>query len=313
MGTRATFRVPFAVTVRGVLASTAAPIVLAVVGCGEPWRTAAPLDCAGEGSYDIAEHYQLGTSPEITSGGVSAQTWFKYGDMTPGGIEDGDEAGVGGDGGTIPWTRPIPGGRCGSTVALVLMSSGYQDYGSGFEDYHFGNLVTTSGYLNGQLGILPYNASKYEGIAFWARSPGATTKAVTLQATDGHSNDDSVMNLTSCIYEVGVDAGSGSGSGTTTITSASGSATTTTGGSALPPLPPGTCGNTFSYVFQFTDDWQLYEIPFSAFFQAATPNRAPTGFDPSTFFGFGVIVPKEAQLELWIDELGFYPKTDGGL
>jgi hypothetical protein len=192
---------------------------------------------------------------------------------------------------------------------LVLTSSGYQDYGAGFQDYHFGNLIIESGYLNGVLGTLPYDASKYEGIAFWARSPGATTKAVTLQMTDGHSNDNS-SNLTSCIYETGFDAGMGV---TEMVMTTSGSSTVTAGGTTLPPLPPGTCSNPFSYVFEFTDDWQLYEIPFSAFFQAATPNRAPAGFDPSTFFGFGLLVPKEVYLELWIDELGFYPKADGGL
>jgi hypothetical protein len=320
MSARVTFEVPPAVALRRVLASA---VLLASAGCGETWHAAPTLDCSEEGSYDIAERYSaMPSAPEITSsGGVLTAgniTWYDYGDTTPGGHDNGDagDAAIDPtvdilvDGGSIPWTRSIPGGRCGSTAALVLTSSGFHDYGSGYRDYNLGDLVSQTGFLNGQMGLLPYDASKYQGIAFWARSPGATTKAVTLQLTDGSSTDN-VSDLTACTYEMGFDD---AGMATTTVTTTSPNGTTMTStGVSLPPLPPGICGNNFSYVFEFTDEWQLYKIPFSAFFQAQTPNRAPGGFDPSTFFVFGVVVPKEVELELWIDELGFYPKADGGL
>ncbi len=81
--------------------------------------------------------------------------------------------------------------------------------------------------------------------------------------------------------------------------------------SAQPPA--NACGNSFNYPLLTSDNWQLYKIPFSAFTQSFQPDRVPKGFDPSTFYNINVLVPKEAELQLWVDDLGFYPHKDGGL
>ena len=277
----------------GMLVAFAAALLI-MPACGETLHSAVPLDCSGEGSYDVKERYTVGITP---------YEWYQFGDTTPGAVDTN-----GADGG-IPWTQAIEGGRCGSQAALVLVASGYHDYGDDFVDPDPGSLL--SDVKDGGLGCFtaagapadcPFDASGYQGIAFWARSPGATTKGVTLLLTDGQSNDFGTIQ-TDCI--LAYDAGNNMTMTVTSTTNPGGSTTTSTG-VAVPPVPPGTCGNYFAYVLLTTDDWQLYKIPFTAFFQSATtPNRAPDGFDPSTFVSFAVRVDKEAQLQLWIDELGF--------
>jgi hypothetical protein len=287
-----------------LVAAAAACALTFSPACNGVIHPPAVLDCSEEGSYDIIEHYSLTTTP----------TWYNYGDTTPGAYETGTLV----DGAMpIPnWTEPIEnGGRCGSQAALVLQSYGYHDYGSGFGDYDPGSLLTNCIFPDGATGNCAYNASAYQGIAFWARAPGEHTKSVTIELADGQSYDSSGANTT-CLYQTNsIDGGSNMpGQATTIVVSPTGftsTGTTTTGGNGQ-QLPIGTCGNNFVYPLVVAEDWHLYEIPFSAFYQTATPDKEPRGFDPSTFFWIGVIVPKEAQLELWIDELGFYPKKQVG-
>jgi hypothetical protein len=271
---------------------SATTVALVAVACwegcgGETWHPAATLDCSGEGSYFVAEKYMSLTQ---------AASWFSYHDSTPTGV-------IGGTDGGVPLVTPIEGdgGRCGSSYALTLVSSGFQDYGSAFGDYGFnqGHMCPTP---DGGMGACGTDASGYEGIAFWARSPGVHSKSVTLEITDTHSDNGSV---TQCLDVITPDGGGAQNSGGATNT-------TMPSGSTGIPSPSGTCGNYFSYVLRTTDDWQLYKIPFSSFYQAPQPNRSPGGFDPSNLALLLVVVPKEANLQLWIDEIGFYPNKDGG-
>jgi hypothetical protein len=286
-----------------LVAAAAAYALTFSPACDEAVHPAATLDCTEEGSYDIIEHYSLAVNP----------TWYSYGDTTPGAVETPGPLLV--DGAyEIPWTFPIEnGGRCGSHAAMVLQSFGYHDYGSGFGDYDPGSLLTACLLPDGGPATCAYDASAYQGIAFWARSPGGDlTKSVTIELADGSSYDSPGANTT-CVYETNTVDGGDSGVVMTAV-SATGVSTTgtmTTGGNGV-QLPPGTCGDNFVYPLVTSEDWQLYKIPFSAFYQTATPNKEPRGFDPSKFFWIGIIIPKEAQLELWIDELGFYPKKQNG-
>lgn len=288
-----------------IVAAGAACALTFSPACDEAVHPPSTIDCSQADSYDIIETYSLTTTP----------TWYQYGDTTPGAVETPGTVLV--DGGyPIPWTEAIEnGGLCGSQVALVLQSEGFHDYGSGFGDYDPGSLLTACLFPDGATGAnCSYDASAYQGIAFWARSPGNHTKSVTVELADGNSYD-SPSALTQCLYQTNfIDSGGLAGQPTMVVvspTGVSGTGTTTTGGSGQ-QLPPGTCGNNFVYPLVTSDDWQLYKIPFSAFYQTATPNKEPKGFDPSTFFWLGMIVPKEAQLELWIDGLGFYPKKQAG-
>lgn len=295
-------------SVRGALfavvaAASVVTLLLAGQGCGATWHSPAPLDCSGEGSYDIIERYSVG----------GTVTWYSYQDTTPGGIITDGGAGDA----SFPWTRAIEdGGRCGSMAALVLAAEGFHDYGAGFGDYDPGSLQTSCFLPDGGPANCPIDASAYQGIAFWARSPGGHTKAVTLEIADTHS--DNAGNNTACTYDPTLEGGTNGGPVVQITQIGAGGGTTLIGG--LPPFPPGTCGDLFNYVLLTTDEWQLYKVPFASFYQNPTYGgstaqaRAPGGFDPSTFYRIIIVVPKEANLELWIDELGFYPKRapDGG-
>jgi hypothetical protein len=297
-----------------IVAAAAAAALTFSPACDEPAHAGFVLDCSEEGSYDIIEHYSL--QPTLP-------TWYQYGDTTP---DASQTPGVALDANiySVPWTATIEnGGRCGSQVAMVLRSSGFHDYGSGFGDY--GIQKSTQGntslgcYLpDGETANCSVDYSGYEGVAFWARSPGADhTKSVTIQIADAQSYDSNGA-ATNCLYQSNTipapDGGDDSGLPMVTVANPTGMTTngTPTNGGGGVQLPVGTCGNNFVFPLVTSENWQLYKIPFSAFYQTATPNKEPRGFDPSTFFWMGVIVPKEAQLELWIDELGFYPKKQAG-
>lgn len=272
-----------------------APLFLFAAGCSESWHSPSELDCSPDDTYDKIETYEVDPP---------APPWSSYGDNTPGAVRTQMDAAA-----PFP-TQPIEdGGRCGSFHSLLFQSSGYHDYGSGFLDYNPGNLLPLCIGSNGTDELCPIDAGGYQGVAFWARSPGATTKTVTLQISDGHSFN-SATAVTTCLYNV-EDAGS---NGVNTYSTPA-SANVPTGSSvASAEPPPDACGNYFQYWLITSDDWQFYQIPFGAFHQSAQPDRNPAGFDPTTFFSFTVIVDKESQLGLWFDDFGFYPKkAEGGL
>jgi len=275
-----------------------------IAGCSESWHSPVELDCSPDDTYDKIETYELGTP---------SPPWYSYGDNTPGATR----TDLDGDGGPFPTQAIEDGGRCGSLRSLLFVSSGYQDYGSGFGDYDPGGLQTLCA-PNGTDLTGPIDASGYEGIAFWARSPGASTKTVQLEITDTHSynsvNDAGMPNACTACMPYVEEAGA-NGVNVYTTSSVTASANVATGSSvASAEPPPNSCGNNFSYWLITTDDWVFYQIPFSAFTQSAEPNRYPGGFDPSTFFTLIVVVDKEAQLSLWFDDFGFYPKkATGGL
>jgi hypothetical protein len=266
-------------------------------GCSESWHEPTELDCSQDDTYDKIETYELGTP---------APPWSSYGDSTPGATRTDMDAG-----GPFP-TQPIEdGGRCGSFRSLLFQSSGYHDYGSGFTDFFPGYLLRACYGPNEEILDCPFDASGYEGIAFWARSPGAATKTVTLQIADTHSYNNALAE-TACAYNT-VDAGSNGVNvyTTSTVTASANVATGSSVASAEPP--PNACGNYFQYWLVTSAEWEFYQIPFSAFSQAAQPDRYPGGFDPSTFFTLIIIVDKESELSLWFDDFGFYPKrAEGG-
>jgi hypothetical protein len=66
------------------------------------------------------------------------------------------------------------------------------------------------------------------------------------------------------------------------------------------------CGNTFRRPLVVTENWELYFLPFDSFSQDPLPSRSPTGMDTSAIYQFGFQIPKEANLELWIDDITFY-------
>jgi hypothetical protein len=217
--------------------------------------------------------------------------WWGAGDTSP---EDGGSSRAYSSVDAIP-----DGSRCGSKTADVLHSSHYNDWGSLF-GY---NVFKSTG------------ADAYEGISFWARSPGNTTKGFAILLDDANNNSSVAGSNCKPVDADGGTVAESPGSGwnpaTGTLISGSGSAA---------PLPD-QCGNDYSVTMSVTSDWRFYTIPFSAFQQANTPNRVPnavltevgnvpgTGLLTSKLRSLVIRMPKEAEVELWIDNLAFYKKT----
>jgi len=188
------------------------------------------------------------------------------------------------------------GPRCNSKMGLVFRSANCNDWGA------------LAGYNN----FGPQDRHLWEGLSFWARSPGNTGKAFTIVMDDANTAASASSNCK--VY----DAGAG-GQTTTFIDPATGQPMS---GGLVSAAMPDQCGNSYNAIISITGDWRFYTVPFSAFTQTAQPNRVPNAvLKGGTVPGNGLLssaiqtliirVPKEEPMELWIDDLGFYRKRTG--
>lgn len=205
--------------------------------------------------------------------------WYSYGDDTPGGSNAFE-------------LRELSPPRCDSTAALVLSCSGHVYWGAGFGEY--------------QTATAPVNASEYEGVSFWARAT-SPSRGFTMNIQDPNTieppdpgdgtdpTDD--PDYVGC-HEADLDD------------VLAGTHTVSMSGQIVPiggELPSASdCGNGFERVVEVTPDWIFYHLPFESFRQTAEPNLRPEGLDRSEIRQFGIAVPADSDLELWIDDLGFY-------
>jgi hypothetical protein len=209
---------------------------------------------------------------------------------------------------------PIPDGPvCQNTKAGKLTATRNNDWGCIFGSYEFG------------AGREGEDASDWEGIAFFARAPGNTTKAFTVSLTDDNSEsnvpgrpdpDAGTARCTNYITDAGVGA-AGPATGATGIDPQTGTPLSGSGTTRAPYVDE--CGNSYTTTVTVTSDWQFYTIPFGDFQQASNPNRVPnTVFQAGTVPGTGLLTSglrhlvfragKEAQVELWLAKLAFYKK-----
>jgi hypothetical protein len=190
------------------------------------------------------------------------------------------------------------GGRCGSKAATVFRSAHNNDWGSMYGYNNFG----------------PIDRSQDDGISFWARAPGNTTKGFTLLLDDPNT----AASTTSYCVDNGPSNDSSSGQGT--ATGANGGEGVSTSGSASFSGYPESCGNSYAAVMLVTSGWTFYAVPFSQFQQSAEPNRVPnerltkvgnvpgTGLLTQDLRYLVLRFPKESNAELWLDNLAFYRK-----
>lgn len=199
-------------------------------------------------------------------------SWFNFGDSTPGGLNALEQ-------------RAIAEGRCGSSAALVLTVRGHTDWGAGFGEY--------------ATAPAPVDASGYEGISFWARATGfGKSSGFLLTIHDRNTSEGGGV----CTEPMADDV-------------AGGGYTYNEAGMIVPlggELPaPGDCGNGFQRAVLAQRHWYLHRLPFESFLQTANPNRVPTGIDRSALYQFAINVPKDSDIELWIDDLALYRPRDG--
>jgi hypothetical protein len=246
-----------------------------------------PLDCSVEGAYD----FQSPPVDNFETVGV-AGLWTSGDTATPDLSVDVEAI--------------TDGSRCGSTAALVIRSRHNNDWGSLFGFNNFG-------------GPTGRDESMYEGMSFWARAPGNTTKGFTILMDDPNTASSSTITSYCMLYST--DGGT-SGPTTTIYDPSTGMAIS---GTTTAAPPPDACGNSYSTTVTVTADWRLYTIPFGSFQQGPMPNRVPntaltvTGSAPGTSLLTSAILnltlrmPKEADMELWLDNLSFYRKKGVGV
>ena len=264
-------------------------VACAAAGCGANISQPAPgPDCAAADGYAFPKGFAMDAS---TLDPGAAPAGFAFDDATPRGLLNGLPHVVVTDGVPGP-----PAGRamdvdptltCGDPRVLDLQSSGHNDYGSSF-------FIELNGFTT--VGL---DATGATGISFWARSVNAASdKSVFVELSDRYTDSrggfcvDTGNMTTDPAVMVTAVPGTGMGSGSTT----------------LPFYVPGPhdCGNFYQRILQFTDVWTLYLLPFASFAQTAYPNRNPNGLDPSDLFSIGFQIPKEANFEIWIDQIAAY-------
>ena len=261
-----------------------------------------PADCTAEQGYQFADPT---TSPDLNLG--TFKNWYASADYTP----DGGAAASTDPDAAIPYVAfarvtedSIPdGGWCGATTAAVLRASHNNDWGCLFGPWDFGTN--------------PADASGWDGIAFWARAPGQTTKGFTLAI--GDNNTESGASGSHCRDYI-VDGGAStptSGGPVGTIDPSTGTPLSGSGTSRAPFADE--CGNGYTVAMQVTSAWRFYAVPFSKFQQTSSPNRVPNSvFDAGTVPGTGLDkaalrhlvlrFAKESEVELWISKIAFYKK-----
>jgi hypothetical protein len=270
------------------------------LGCNAyPTLKNVPIDCTADSAYEFQYIYTFDTTDPTN--------FFGSGDHP----SDADAT-------TMP--EPITdGARCGSTSALVLHTDHNNDWGSLFGIYSFG----------------PKNAAAYEGLSFWARAPGNTSKGLTILLDD--TNTENLAMPATCSLDAGappspVDGGSivcknycmpdgGTGGVSYTVDQ---NGQVVVGGATTNAPPADACGNQFSVVAQVTAGWQFYTFPFAKFLQLREPNKVPNSHFPdpkaspgtflltSALMGLTFRMPPEADMDLWLSHLGFYRKKTGG-
>jgi hypothetical protein len=274
------------------------------LGCNAyPTLKNVPTDCNADSAYDFQYIYSFDTT-------TASIQFYGSGDHP-----DADVS-------TMPMVQPLTdGARCGSTNALLLHSNHNDDWGSLFGIYAFG----------------PRDESAYQGLSFWARSPGNTSKGFTVLLDD--TNTENLTTPAVCSLDAGtppspVDGGSvvcknycmpdgGTGGSAYAIDPTT---NLPVGGATSTAPPPDACGNSYYVVTQVTAGWQFYTFPFTEFHQLAQPNMVGAlntvftnkGSSPGThlltsaLMGLTFRMPPEANMNLWLSHLGFYRKKTVG-
>jgi hypothetical protein len=271
-------------------------------------------NCAAENAYDFQ-----------TIDEFKALSWFSSSDYTPpaNAPAPGTSTSVATatalsvSGGTAPYT-----GR--TSVAVVELPEGpvcgHPNAGVFRANYNYdwGGMYGMFGFSSGNW----KDGSQYQGISFWARAPGASTKAFTFNLDDSNTMrgplpDGTDGHCRSYSIDGGAAAGTNSNQPVSNDTS---TGTPILGSTNSRAAYPDECGNGFTVVVTVSDEWAFYTLPFSAFHQSPSPNRVPNSAlpaDPNDLAAgttvrraelrqIGLRPPKGAVFDLWMAGLSFY-------
>jgi hypothetical protein len=177
------------------------------------------------------------------------------------------------------FAKPIPaaeiqnGGRCGSRYSMrvrgPLTNGPFTDWGLQFKRDMTGS---------------PFDASSYDGVAFWARIGPGSRGILRFSAADRFTWEkyvDPVTQTSVCLgqgrptIDQYVDGGSTDG-----------------------------CDETGTY-FNVSGDWRFYTLPFSEMRQAGWGKKEPY-FDIWNLLGMGFLTNAGAWWDIWIDDIAWY-------
>jgi hypothetical protein len=261
------------------------------IGCSTyPTLKDVPIDCTTDDGYEfltISDYDKEGGDP----------VFWGSGDSTPGKV-------VGSNANGEAFVEHMPdtiGPRCDSNAAAVLRAAHNNDWGCLFGSNNLG---------------APRDASTYEGLSFWARAPGNSTKTFLILLDDPNTTYNKDLNIGNCTNY----APQASDTGMISATGPDGTSVAISGSATRAPYPD-ECGNSYTFNMVVTSDWAFYAIPFGQFQQDAKPNRVPNavlthvGTAPGTtlltdnLMTLIIRMSKEANEELWLDNLAFYRRT----
>lgn len=278
--------------------------VFVAAGCATKARTATTaVDCSQGDAYEFRN---------ISNFNAGMPGWYLYADNTPGGVpiipvpEGGSS--------NVEMVLLDPPGRCGDTGIVELKASGHNYYGAGFGDYDHNQYASRA------------NGTGYEGISFWARSPGATDKTFLLYVDDGRTivlrpDPPAGGGLPSVIDVGGQDLDGDGLIGPGDIAPGTrcrlppaqslGQPACYFGGAQAPATPtrvptPDECGNQFHTYITTTEDWQLYLLPWDQLTQWPCPNRLPDGIDHADIRKIEIKFIQGSTYDLWLDNIAFY-------
>jgi hypothetical protein len=184
--------------------------------------------------------------------------WYAEGDSTPTAV-------IQPSGPAAP--EVIPGGRCESRHALHVTGSGFLDWGSEVSvplDYGTDDA--------GVSGYLPYDASQYQGMTFFARIGDTSTNAVWFGISDEYARPEAGI----CVIGGGVGTG---------------------------------CYDAFGIDLTsvISTDWQQFHIAFTELAQRkfGVPSSA-NAIDTSMIYDIELVVAPDVVFDLWIDDISFY-------
>jgi hypothetical protein len=280
--------------------------VASAASCATKPRLAVSTDYCAE-----ADAYEFRNISDFTSG---QSGWFLYADNTPGGVPDPAANS------NVQVVQVDPPGRCGDTGMVELQAYGHNFYGTGFGDYAHNQASSRA------------DGTGYDGISFWAKSPGNTDKTFLFTVDDGRTiklsldpTDGGLPVATPADQDLDGDGFIGPGDiarGTrcrippsTKLASPACYAGGTQPPSTTSRVPePGECGNQFHTYVTVTAEWQLYRIPWAELVQWPCPNRLEGGIDHADIAEMEILFIQGSVFDLWLDNIAFYrSRLDGGI
>jgi len=281
---------------------------LLAAGCATRARLAAgDVDCTQGDPYEF-------DPISLFNGGMSQ--WYLYADNTPGGVPDPTVAS------NVAVVQLEPPGRCGDTGIIKLQASGHAFYGAGFGDYQ-----------HNPPGDSRAKGVGFEGISFWARSPGNTDKTFMLYVDDGRTivlppppPTDGGLRPEATDQDQDLDGDGRVGPGDIARGTrcrlpppqALGEPACYRGGAQAPATPtrvpePDECGNQFHTYVTTTEDWQLFLLPWDQLIQWPCPNRLLGGIDHADIAKIEIKFIQGSTYDLWLDNIEFYRRrVDAG-